>query len=28
LSLSDDEKVGELTRENDCVDDCWNDCFG
>jgi hypothetical protein len=28
LSLNDDEKVDELTRENDCVDDCWNDCFG
>jgi hypothetical protein len=28
LSLSDDEKVGELTRENDCADDCWNQCFG
>jgi len=28
LSLSGDEKVDELTRENDCVDDCWNQCFG
>jgi hypothetical protein len=27
LSLSDDEKVDELTRENDCVDDCWNGYF-
>jgi|SaaInlStandDraft_4_1057021.scaffolds.fasta_scaffold98539_2 hypothetical protein len=28
LSLSDDEKVGELTRENDYENDCWNQCFG
>ena len=28
LSLNDDEKVDELTRENDCADDCWNQCFG
>jgi hypothetical protein len=28
LSLSDDEKVDELTRENDYKDDCWNQCFG
>ena len=28
LLLSDDEKVDELTRENDYKDDCWNECFG
>lgn len=28
LSLSDDEKVEELTKENDYQDDCWNDYFG
>ena len=28
LSLNDDEKVDELTRENDYENDCWNQCFG
>ena len=28
LLLSNNEKVDELTRENDCKGDCWNQCFG